>query len=106
MFYAMPRDVLQTSASLELHRRDWRYHAELRVWLKARSPQELMQGQPNVQYVYFDASAWEARLFTGNARAPLANGFLTGIATYYSWMKYIRFITMFVGVNIQRRIYV
>lgn len=77
MFYAMPRDVLQTSASLELHRRDWRYHAELRVWLKARSPQELMQGQPNVQYVFFDASAWEARLFTGNARAPLANGFLT-----------------------------
>ncbi|CAE7722490.1 VIP2, partial [Symbiodinium microadriaticum] len=76
MFYAMPRDVLQATAAIELHRREWRYHSELRIWLKARSPQE-MQGQPSVQYVYFDATTWEARLFTSAVRAPLVSGFLT-----------------------------
>lgn len=78
MFYAMPRDVLQSTAAIELHRREWRYHAELRVWLKARSAQEMMQGQPGVQFVFFDATTWEARLFTTATRVPLEQGFLTG----------------------------
>lgn len=77
MFYAMPRDVLQTTSAVELYRREWRYHGELRVWFKSRSPQEQIQGHPGVQYVYFDISSWEVRLFTSATRAPLASGFLT-----------------------------
>ena len=68
IFYSMPRDLLQACAAQELYRREWRYHGELRLWLKVRSPQELMQGQPNVQFVYFDVSGWEARLFTSQYR--------------------------------------
>jgi hypothetical protein len=49
----------------------------LRLWLKVRSPQELMQGQPNVQFVYFDVSGWEARLFTSQYHGNLAAGLLT-----------------------------
>ncbi len=64
MFYAMPKDILQACASQELYRRDWRYHGELRLWLKPRSSQELMQSHPNVQFAYFDSASWETRLFT------------------------------------------
>jgi hypothetical protein len=78
MFFAMPRDAFQVSSAQELYRREWRWHAELRLWLKPRSPQEQMQSHPGVQYVYFDPSAWEARLFTNATRTPLATGFLSG----------------------------
>lgn len=79
MFFAMPKDVLQISAAQELYRREWRWHSELRIWLKPRTPQEQMQSHPGVHYVYFDPSAWEARLFTSTTRNPLASGFLSGI---------------------------
>jgi hypothetical protein len=36
-----------------------------------------MQGQPNVQFVYFDVSGWEARLFTSQYHGNLAAGLLT-----------------------------
>jgi CCR4-NOT transcription complex subunit 2 len=77
MFYAMPKDILQACASQELYRRDWRYHAELRVWLKPRAPQELMQSHPNVQFVFFDSGAWETRLFTTPHRGNIAAGLLS-----------------------------
>ena len=77
MFYSMPRDILQAFSSQELYRRDWRYHAELRIWLKQRSPQEMMQGHPGVQFVYFDVNTWEARLFTTPFRGNIAAGLLT-----------------------------
>lgn len=77
MFYSMPRDILQAFSSQELYRRDWRYHAELRIWLKPRSPQEMMQGSPHVQFVYFDVNTWEARLFTTTFRGSITAGLLT-----------------------------
>lgn len=78
MFYQLPRDILQACAAQELYRRDWRYHAELRLWLKPRTPQELSQAHPTVQFVYFDAKAWEVRLFNaaqvrGNLKAGLVS---------------------------------
>jgi CCR4-NOT transcription complex subunit 2 len=77
MFYSMPRDLLQGTAAQELYRRDWRYHAELKLWLKSRAQQELLQGQPTVQFVYFDVNAWEAKLFTTPVRGNLAAGLLS-----------------------------
>lgn len=78
MFYAMPKDILQACAAQELYRRDWRYHSEMRLWLKPRAPQELMQSHPNVQFVFFDSAAWETRLFTAAPRnsASLLSGLL------------------------------
>jgi CCR4-NOT transcription complex subunit 2 len=79
MFYALPRDVLQITAAQELYRREWRYHGEMRLWLKPRTPQEQMQSHPSMQYVYFDPGVWEVRLFTTNTRTPVVTGFLSGI---------------------------
>lgn len=80
MFYQLPRDILQACAAQELYRRDWRYHAELRLWLKPRSPAELAQSHSAIQFVYFDAKAWEVRLFNlgaaqvrGNLKAGLVS---------------------------------
>lgn len=64
MFYSMPKDILQSFAACELYRRDWRYHNELKIWLKPRSSTELMQSHPSVMFVFFDVSGWETRLFT------------------------------------------
>lgn len=38
IFYAMPKDVLQAYAAQELHGRDWRYHVDLKIWLKRATP--------------------------------------------------------------------
>ena len=69
MFYSMPKDVLQACAAQELYRREWRFHGELKVWVKPRTPHELMQSHPSVMFVFFDVAAWETRLFT-TARGP------------------------------------
>ncbi|CAH0473549.1 unnamed protein product [Peronospora belbahrii] len=37
IFYSMPKDVLQAYAAQELYSREWRYHAELKTWLKRAS---------------------------------------------------------------------
>lgn len=76
MFYSMPKDILQACAAQELYQRDWRYHGELRVWLKPRSAQELTQSHPNVQFYYFDCNSWETRLFNA-ARGNVAAGLLS-----------------------------
>jgi CCR4-NOT transcription complex subunit 2 len=69
--------VLQAFAAQELYRREWRYHGELRLWLKPRTPQELMQSHPNVPFAYFDTGSWEARVYTGPIRGNIAAGLLT-----------------------------
>lgn len=77
LFYSMPKDLLQACAAQELYRREWRYHGELRLWLKMRSQQELLQVQPNIIFLYFDVSGWEARLFVSQYRGNIASGLLT-----------------------------
>lgn len=77
MFYSMPRDIMQALAAQELYRRDWRYHSELKLWLKPRTSNELMQSHPNVQFLCFDVSAWEPRLFTAQYRGNIAAGLLS-----------------------------
>ncbi len=77
MFYAMPKDVVQGLAAQELYRREWRYHGELRIWLKARTPQDIMQSHPNIHYVHFDVNSWEVRLFSGPFRGNLAAALLS-----------------------------
>ncbi|KAE9037605.1 hypothetical protein PR003_g6094 [Phytophthora rubi] len=49
IFYSMPKDVLQAYAAQELYSREWRYHAELKTWLKRASPADaaLLTGNAN-----------------------------------------------------------
>lgn len=81
MFYMMPRDLMQVIAAQELYRRDWKYHSELRLWLKPRPPQDLLQSQArsdqNVPFMYFDVNSWEPRLFTMSYRGNILAGLLS-----------------------------
>ena len=76
IFYSCPNDALQVQAALELYRREWRYHAEYRIWLKARSPQDLMKGHPGVQFQYFDTRRWCVQLYNQVHRNSLVQGLL------------------------------
>lgn len=81
MFYSMPRDQLQTAAALELYRRDWWYHTDLKLWMKLRTPQSTdsagsaAAAVSQQQFVYFDVTTWEARIYSGTTLR--VNGFLT-----------------------------
>lgn len=76
MFYQMPKDIFQALAAQELYKRDWRYHGELKIWLKPRSQQELMQAHPTVQFLYFDVKSFETRLFNAQIRGNLLAGII------------------------------
>ncbi|TMW60045.1 hypothetical protein Poli38472_000087 [Pythium oligandrum] len=114
IFYSMPKDVLQAYAAQELYSRDWRYHTELKIWLKRASAADaaLFSNGPALtpsapsgsigsigsigsgpstgaaaasaaalgamgpQFLYFDATAWERRVFTGNIHS-ISTGLLT-----------------------------
>lgn len=104
IFYAMPKDALQAYAAQELHGRDWRYHGDLKIWLKRATPADtallaagsigggVSVGSGSIgasvgsigsapasgassagsissvgpQFLYFDTTTWERRVFTGN----------------------------------------
>ena len=83
IFYGMPRDVLQAYAAQELYARGWRYHAELKTWFRHETlplpPGDAAKTTPlQVGFVYWDASAWEKRIYGGAAPpATLAASFLS-----------------------------
>ncbi len=75
----MPKDILQACAAHELYRRDWKFHSELRIWLKPRPAEAPTLGAPPVtgQFIFFDAKAWEQRLFNASQyRGNLVAGFI------------------------------
>lgn len=125
IFYTMPKDVLQAYAAQELHSRDWRYHGELKIWLKRATPADTALlaatstggisgigggsssalassgvsvgsgsigasvgsigsapasgassagsiGSVGPQFLYFDTTTWERRVFTGNIHSVSA----------------------------------
>ena len=74
IFYALPRDMLQSATALELYKREWRWHTELRAWLLPNPQQDAAAAQGNPQFFVFDANAWEVRVFSG-ARGNLVAGF-------------------------------
>jgi len=74
IFYAMPKDVLQAYAAQELYKREWRYHSELKLWIKRRNdahPATTASDSAANQYIYFDINVWEPRLLS--ADIPLAS---------------------------------
>ena len=71
VFYSMPRDKLQSAAAMELYKRGWEYHQEMKIWFSADKASGAQK-----RYVYFDCNAWEARPFNGNIPGGLEVGFL------------------------------
>jgi CCR4-NOT transcription complex subunit 2 len=62
IFYSTPRDVLQEVAALELHRRNWRFHKELQLWLTKEPSMEPTQKTPMFekgQYMFWDVESWQ-----------------------------------------------
>ena len=62
IFYSMPRDMLQIAAASELHRRDWRYHKEHKLWLTRAPNTEPSQKTPTFErgsYIFFDTTSWD-----------------------------------------------
>lgn len=77
IFYTLPKDVLQAYAAQELYAREWRYHGDSKLWFKIASAADGVSATPgSAQFMYFDTSSWERRLFNGNSQ-NLANGFLS-----------------------------
>lgn len=79
IFYALPKDVLQAYSAQELYTREWRYHADLKLWFKRAGPADgvatTTSGAP--QYLYFDINSWERRLFNGSMNQNFTNSFLS-----------------------------
>ena len=79
IFYAMPKDVLQAYAAQELYTREWRYHADNKLWFKRAGPADGVPssstGAP--QYLYFDINSWERRLFNGSMNQNFTSSFLS-----------------------------
>ena len=79
IFYAMPKDILQAYAAQELYHRDWRYHAELKLWFRRATPQDLPHvhaDRAQNQFVFFDINSWENRLFSGIAQVRISASML------------------------------
>ena len=79
IFYALPKDVLQAYAAQELYTREWRYHADNKLWFKRAGPADGVPssstGAP--QYLYFDINSWERRLFNGSMNQNFTSSFLS-----------------------------
>jgi CCR4-NOT transcription complex subunit 2 len=80
IFYALPKDVLQAYAAQELYTREWRYHAESKLWFKRATPSEtgIVSGNglsSGGQFIYFDINTWERRMY-GSVNQNIAGGFL------------------------------
>lgn len=79
IFYALPKDVLQAYAAQELYTREWKYHAESKLWFKRATPNEIAPSgnlSTGGQFIYFDINTWERRVY-GNVNQNIAAGFLT-----------------------------
>jgi CCR4-NOT transcription complex subunit 2 len=62
IFYSTPRDVLQEVAAMELHRRNWRFHKELQLWLTKEHSMEPTAKTPMYekgQYMFWDVETWQ-----------------------------------------------
>ncbi|GMI36370.1 hypothetical protein TeGR_g6002 [Tetraparma gracilis] len=66
IFYALPRDVLQAYSAQELYARSWRYHVELKLWFRRATEEDGVPGHVQGQFLYFETSSWERRLFNGS----------------------------------------
>jgi len=79
IFYALSKDVLQAYAAQELYTREWRYHGDLKLWFKRAGPADGVTNASSgvAQYLYFDITSWERRIFNGSMNQNITSGFLS-----------------------------
>ena len=82
IFYALPKDVLQAYAAQELYTREWRFHGELKLWFKRATaadgaPNNATAASSQQQFLFFDITSWERRLFNGSMSQNVTQGFLS-----------------------------
>lgn len=61
IFYAMPQDLLQMVAAIELHNRDWRFHKGLQLWftrVPGSEPTLKTSTHEKGSYYFFDPTNW------------------------------------------------
>jgi hypothetical protein len=60
-FYAMPRDLLQVTAAVELYNRDWRFHKALQLWFIRVDSEPVVKtsGYERGTYIFFDIANWK-----------------------------------------------
>lgn len=75
IFYNMPRDVLQLLAAVELYKRKWRYHKDLKLWFSCDAD-AMQSSYERGKYVYFDIKSWERRPFH-DANQSFIQGLMT-----------------------------
>eukprot|EP00049_Salpingoeca_infusionum_P023544 m.12686 g.12686 ORF g.12686 m.12686 type:complete len:337 (-) comp5855_c0_seq1:179-1189(-) len=61
MFYNMPQDSAQLMAAKYLYNKEWRYHRQLKVWLRAAEGSTPAQSRESEQgqYLIFDPTEWK-----------------------------------------------
>lgn len=84
IFYILPKDMLQTLAAQELYRREWKYHGEFKIWIKARSSQEQSQSHPGVYFIYFDLNSWDIRPFNPPASKQINTSSAAAVSQFLS----------------------
>jgi CCR4-NOT transcription complex subunit 2 len=77
MFYSMPKDVMQGMAAVELYRREWRYHSELRSWLKVSTQSEGAASGTPASFTYFDVNVMEIKPLVVQMRSNATAGLLS-----------------------------
>jgi len=60
-FYALPRDLLQATAAVELYNRDWRFHKTHQLWFIRldSEPVTKANGYERGTYIFFDIMNWK-----------------------------------------------
>ena len=62
LFYTFTRDALQQMASVELYKRDWRYHTEEKVWITPIPGTKCFQRSQYFErgiFYFFDPITWK-----------------------------------------------
>lgn len=58
IFYTMPKDIMQVSAARTLHKREWMYHKEHKLWYKRHETLRTASSETGT-FFYMDISRWE-----------------------------------------------
>lgn len=75
VFYSVIRDVLQLYAAVELSKRKWYFHIELKIWFTSQAPNPASSSNKPAanSIMFFDLGTWERKFYVGTR---FQNGFL------------------------------
>lgn len=87
VFYSLVRDVLQLAAAVELTKRKWYFHIDLKIWFSSQPK----AGGGASAIIFFDLGTWEKAFFNNSARFSTGftpeNGFLPEDTILHAWKQ-------------------